>query len=164
MENKFNWDADSFFRNLSASNKLAKAKGFLYKQVSGLQGFEDALASMMSTTAFICLQDEDDGYVTLEGTPHTRRVKTVFFAMRHAVDNMQARAECFDIMREIFRQFMSKLIMEKVRIAENGLYLDQRVTFHEIEQYFFSGCACAYFNIAVDVYTDMRYNSDEWDE
>ena len=26
-----------------------------------------------------------------------------------------------------------------------------------------SGCACAYFQIAVDVYTDLRLNPDEWE-
>jgi hypothetical protein len=35
--------------------------------------------------------------------------------------------------------------------------------FSEIDRYFFSGCACAYFQIAVDVYTDLRYNADEWE-
>lgn len=31
-----------------------------------------------------------------------------------------------------------------------------------MNEYFFSGCACAYFQIAVDTFTDLRYNADEW--
>ena len=77
---------------------------------------------------------------------------------------MTARQECMDIMREIFRQFMSVLIQEKVRVMKEHIYLDPRITFVEMPQFFFSGCACAHFQVATDVYTDLRYNFDEWTE
>lgn len=160
----FNWNASDFFHSLAQRNKLAIGKKFRFCRVSGLAGFEEALASMQSTTAFVCVQDEDDGYITLENTPHTRRVKTVFFAMRHPVSRMDLRNECFVAMRELFRQFMSALLPEKTRLAERHIYLDPRITFHEMEQYFASGCACAYFQIAVDVYTDLRFNETEWQD
>lgn len=160
----FNWDASTFFADLTRKNKLAKQNKFTFRSVSGLAGFEEALAGMLNTTAFLCVQDEDDGYTTLENTPHTRRVKTVYLAMRHPVSRMDLRSTCFGIMRELFRQLMTKLLQEKTRLAQRHLYLDPRITFHEMEQYFASGCACAYFNIAVDVYTDLRYNDDEWEE
>ena len=82
--------------------------------------------------------------------------------MRHALDDMTAREECMETMRELFRQFMSMLILERTRLEENCIYLDPRITFQEIDRYFFSGCACAYFQIAVDVFTDLRYNEAEW--
>ena len=31
----------------------------------------------------------------------------------------------------------------------------------EIDRYFLSSCACAYFQVATDVYTDLRYNQEE---
>lgn len=74
-----------------------------------------------------------------------------------------ARQECMDIMRELFRQFMSVLIQEKTRVEEEHIYLDPRISFQEIDRYFLSGCACAFFQVATDVYTDLRYNQDEWD-
>ena len=64
----------------------------------------------------------------------------------------------------VFRQFMSKLILEKTKLEQLCIYIDPRTSFNEIDRYFFSGCACAYFQIAVDVYTDLRINTDEWDE
>lgn len=76
---------------------------------------------------------------------------------------MKARQECMDTMQEVFRQFMSVLIQERVRVEEEHIYLDPRISFQEIEEYFFSGCACAFFNIATDVYTDLRYSQEEWD-
>ena len=82
--------------------------------------------------------------------------------MRHAIDDMTARDRCMETMRELFRQFMSKLILEQTKLQENCIYLDPRISFQEIDRYFFSGCACAYFQIAVDTYTDLRFNPEEW--
>ncbi len=98
----------------------------------------------------------------MNNTPHTRRVKTVFLAKRHKIDDMAARTRCMETLRELFRQYMSLLILEKTKLEQHCIYLDPRISFNEIDRYFFSGCACAYFQIAVDVYTDLRYNEDEW--
>lgn len=158
----FNWDATAFFERLTASNRLAQKEKFTFCSVSGLQGLQDMLQNMQTSVAFVAVSDIAQGYTELNTTPHTRRVKTVFFAMRHAIDDMKARQECMDTMREVFRQFMTVLILERVRVEEEHIYLDPRISFQEIEEYFFSGCACAFFNIATDVYTDLRYNQEEW--
>ena len=160
----FNWNATAFFQQLTEQNKLAKEHGFKFCRVTGLQGFEEALGHMQSSTAFIAVDDSSQGYMDLANTPHTRRVKTVFLAKRHAIDDMAARGRCMDIMRELFRQFMSVLIMEQTRLQEHSIYIDPRISFQEIDRYFFSGCACAYFQIAVDTYTDLQYNTEEWTE
>lgn len=160
----FNWDATAYFEELSAKNKLAQAEGFTFSRVSGLEGFEEALHNMQGNTAFVCVSDIAQGFTELNNSPHTRRVKTVFLAMRHALDDMQARQECMETMRELFRQFMSSLILERTRLEQNCIYLDPRISFNEIDRYFFSGCACAYFQIAVDVFTDLRYNEREWNK
>jgi hypothetical protein len=162
MELKGIWDASAFFETLTANNNLAKNENFVFCRVSGLEGFEEALHNMESATAFICISDTSDGYMELNNSPRTRRIKTVFFAMRHAVDDMAARAECLDTMRELFRQYMSALNIERTKLEQNCIYLDPRISFNEIERYFFSGCACAYFQIAVDIFTDLRFNAGDW--
>ena len=162
MNKNINWDATAFFERLASANKLSKANSFVFCRVSGLDGFEEALQSLQSATAFIAVSDISQGYTELNNSPHTRRVKTVFLAMRHAIDDMSARQECMDIMRELFRQFMSKLILEKTKQEQHNIFLDPRISFQEIDQYLFSGCACAFFQIAVDTYTDLRYDPTEW--
>lgn len=157
-----NWDAGAFFERLTATNKKAVDDGYVFCRVSGLDGFESALKSMQRSTAFVCVSDTSQGYTELNTSPHTRRVKTVFLAIRHAVDDMDARNECLESMRELFRQYMTKLILEKTRLEEGFVYIDSHITFKEIDRYFFSGCACAYFQISVDTYTDLRYKADEW--
>lgn len=158
------WDASSFFENLTLKNRLARKREFEFCRVSGLEGFEEALDRLQDSVAFVCVSDIADGFTELNNTPRTRRVKTLFLAMRHAIDDMVARDDCMDIMRELFRQFMSRLLPEKVRLEQNCIYLDSHIAFTEIDRYFHSGCACAYFQIAVDVFTDLRFNADEWDE
>ena len=160
------------------TRKLAQKEEFNFCRVSGLEGFEECIHSLQSTANFIAVSDIAQGYTELNTTPHTRRVKTVFFAMRHALDDMEARQECMDIMRELFRQFMSILIQEKTRVeagcprelgkpyekgAQGFVYLDPRISFQEIDRYFLSGFACAFFQVATDVYTDLRYNQEEWE-
>ena len=157
------WDAAAFFERLAATNRLTISEKFTFCKVSGLEGLEEALAQMQTASAFVCVSDIADGYTELNNTPRTRRVKTIFLAMRHAAEDMDARTECMETMRELFRQFASQLILEKTRLEENCIYIDPRITFNEIDRYFFSGCACAYFQIAVDCYTDLRYNADEWE-
>lgn len=158
----YNWDAVNFFETLTDENLLARKEKFTFCRVSGLDGFEEALESMQSSVAFVCVSDIAGGYTELNNTPRTRRVKTVFLAMRHALNDMAARQECMDTMRELFRQFMSKLILEKTKLEQHCIYLDPRITFTEIDRYFASGCACAYFQIAVDVFTDLRFDYKEW--
>ena len=163
IHKNINWDAVAFFEHLTNTNKLAQKEGFFFCRVSGLEGFEECIHALQSTANFIAVSDIAQGYIELNTTPHTRRVKTVFLAMRHALDDMQARQQCMDIKRELFRQFMSLLIQEKTRVETEHIYLDPRISFQEIDRYFLSGCACAFFQIATDVYTDLRYNQEEWD-
>jgi len=164
MTKDFNWDATPFFERLTSANRLAQQYHFRFCQVSSLEGFEEALAAMQSTTAFVCISDTANGYMQLDNTPHTRRVKTVFLAMRHPIDDMDARQERMDILRELFRQFMSVLLLEKTKLQQQHIYLDTRISFQEIDRYFASGCACAFFQIATDIYTNLVLNESEWSD
>ena len=75
---------------------------------------------------------------------------------------MAAREKCMTKIRELFRQFMSVLLLERTRIKENFIYIDENVSFTEIDRYFYTGGACAYFQIYIDTFTDISYNQDEW--
>lgn len=158
----FNWDATSFFRRLCENNVLAKEKGFRFCSVSSLEGFEDAIHNILTATAILAVSDTSQGSLSIDNSPHSQRIKTVFLAMRHPEGDMEARERCLATMRELFRQLMSVLILEKVRLEEHCVIIDPRITFTEIDRYFFSGGACAYFQISVSTFTDLRFNADEW--
>ena len=127
---KNDWNATDFFQNLVAKNTLANTNQVVVGKVSGLDACEEALHAMQQATAFCCVSDIADGYTELNNTPRTRRIKTVFLAMRHAIDDMDARNECMEIMRELFRQFMSVLTLERVKLEQNCIYLDPRISFN----------------------------------
>lgn len=158
----FNWDAQSFFRRLTTCSRFAQENGYIYHPVSGLEGFHSTLTDALKTKAFVCVSDTSDGGLNIDNTPHTRRIKTIFMAYRHKAADETLRTQAMENMRELFRQFMSVLIQEKTRLDENCIYLDSRISFKEIDRYFYTGAACAYFQIAVDTYTDLEYNPEEW--
>ena len=79
-----------------------------------------------------------------------------------ALDHIQ-RSNAFICVSDIANGY-TELILEKTKLENHCIYIDPRISFNEIDRYFFSGCACAYFQIAVDVYTDLRINPDEWNE
>ena len=162
LSKNYNWDATAYFRGLVEHNKLAKSKGYRFAMVSGLAGLEEYIEQAQTATAAVCVSDISPGYTEMNNTPHTRRIKTVFLMKRHALNDMKARQACMDEMREIFRQFMSALFKERTRIEQGIIYLDPRVQFTEIEQYFAMGCACAYFQVSFDVYTNLVYRESEW--
>lgn len=161
-DNSFNWNAAEFFKEKLTQNKLAASLNFRFAEVSSLEGFEQALHLMQSSSAILAVSDDSQGYIDINNAPHTRRIKTVFMAMRHPIDDMKARARCFANMRELFRQFASVLILEQTRLANQCVHIDQQISFNEIDRYFFSGAACAFFQIAIDNFTDLRYNPAEW--
>ena len=157
-----NWNASTFFRRLTGANRFAAEHGYKFAEVSGLEGFHGALGKALNTKAFVCVSDTSAGAMEINNAPHTQRVKEIFMARRHAAADDKARNEAMDNMRELFRQFMTVLLQEKIRLDEKSIYIDPRITFKEIDKYFFMDCACAYFQIAVRTDTDLRFNPSEW--
>lgn len=162
MPHRFN--ATAFFKSLTEKNRLAISHGFQFCEVSDLQGFEEALNTAQSRHPLVCVSDTSAGKISLDTSPATLDIKTVFMYMPHAIQNnyMEARRKCFAIMREIFRQFMSVLIRQHSRLHLDGIYIEREVSFQEIDRYFFTGGACAFFQIAVDTATNLMLNPDEW--
>jgi hypothetical protein len=164
MVNNFDWDSVDFFRRATAQNKFAQQNGFRFARVSSLEGFQDLLGQLTTATAVVAASDVSQGYVSTVNSPATRRVKIVFIAMRHRIDDMTAREACLIKMRELFRQFMTRLLREKTQLAEENIYVDDSISFTEIDKYFFSGMACAWFSIGVTTYTDLQFNAEDWNE
>ena len=164
MNTEVNWDAATFFETLVSTNKLAKREGFGFYLVAGMEDFAEAVANLQSQRAFVALDDVSEGYIELRNnTPITRRVKSVYLAMRHRVDDMSARAECLETMRELFRQFMTVLNLERTQLQERHINLLSNIRFTEVDKYAFSGCAVCMFQLTTEINTDLRYNDDEWE-
>ena len=164
MKPQFHWNARQYFRALTARNNLARQLGLVCCDVSGLQGFEDVLTNLLNAPGFIALADSSDGLANIDNTPNVRRVKTVFLGLRHAADGPDARNLALDRLRELFRQILSHILRERNRLHTQGIYLDPEITFTEIDSYFATGTACAYFQIAYSTSFDLRYSKELWSD
>lgn len=157
------WNVGKYFSRLLDINRLALHHHFQFCNVSGLQGLEDMLHLMQNTANFFAVSDMSDGYMQVSDcSPRSRRVKTCFMAMRHQEGNMAARNHCMDIMRELFRQLITVLSHDVSLLYHHHISVDERIQFTEIDSYFISGCACAYFQIAVDYPLNLCIAKDEW--
>lgn len=158
------WDAAAYFKRLTEVNRLARKHGFLFSLVSGLEGFEEAVGQLQGRAPMVCVSDQSDGYTELTDTPHIRQVKTIFLTAPHELEDMQGRARAMALLRELFRQFLSHLIQERTRLMQGGIYIDPRISFSEIDRYFFASGACAFFQVTIDRYADLSFSDDEWIE
>lgn len=156
------FNAFNYISSLTKRNRLARSLGFTVGRCSGLEGLYDLLASASSQPNFISVDDSSEGYIDPYHNPASRTVKTVYMAMRHAPGDMAAREYALSQMREIFRQFMTAIIPERVRLEEEGMYIDPRIQYNEIESYFCTGAAAAFFQLAIDTPTELCFNPDEW--
>ena len=158
------FDSIAFFRHLTSSNRLAREFNFRFAVVSGLDGFEDALHDALDMQALVAVDDTSEGGIDIVNTPHKKSFRTVYLFMRHTTEEnwMEARQKCFRIMRELFRQFASVLIRERSRLRLENVILGENISFNEIDRYFFTGGACAFFQIEVDKYVSLVLNEEEW--
>lgn len=164
MSENYIWNAQSFFQKLTVSSKLAADMKAKFCSVSGPQGFEDMLATMKTTPAFVAVCSEEEGSLDLENTSRSKVVYIVFIALRYKIDSMEQRKKAMAKIRRLFSQFLSVMIQEKTRLEQECIYIDQSVPFKEIDKYFFPCAACAFFQISVTRYSDISYNPDEWIE
>lgn len=158
------FDLVTFLRSLTSKNRLAITHGFSFRVVSDLEGFGEALDSMQLYKPFIAASDSAEGEVSLLNTPSIRSVRSVFMFMPHPIDDnaMAHRRECFNTMREIFRQFLTVLIREHTKLHLAGLALEPEIEFQELDRYFFSGGACAVFHLAFTDRYSLIFQPDLW--
>ena len=158
------FNAGEFFRALTDKNRLCREHGFRFRVVSDLEGFADTISEPESYTPLVCVSDTSAGAYSVDNAPAMRTVKTVFLYMPIDIqqDWITQRQEAFRIMKEIFRQFLSVLILQKTALDHAGAYIDPEIRFTEIDRHFHTGGACAYFQISIDKTTDLILRQEEW--
>lgn len=158
------FDSISFFRRLTECNRLANEYDFRFAVVSGLEGFEDALHQFQDLNALVAVDDTSQGDIDITNTPHKKSFRTVYLFMRHSIEEnwQENRQRCFEVMRELFRQFATVLIRERTRLRLDNVIIGDRITFNEIDRYFFLNGACAFFQIEVDKFVSLVLDESEW--
>ena len=144
------FDAFSYFRDLAKRNKLCCELGFIPTTCSTPQAFEGMLANMSKGRNFIVIDDTNDGNVAINGDGSFRKVVTytVWILMRYKFNDMNDRQEKLNTCRKIFRQFLSRIIIDKMKWESDFTYLlSDQVDNREIGAYFINGLTGGEFHI-----------------
>ena len=161
------FDAFSYFRDLAKRNKLCCELGFIPTTCSTPQAFEGMLANMSKGRNFIVIDDTNDGNVAINGDGSFRKVVTytVWILMRYKFNDMNDRQEKLNTCRKIFRQFLSRIIIDKMKWESDFTYLlSDKVDNREIGAYFINGLTGVEFHIDVSEPLDLVYDNEEWNE
>lgn len=159
------FDAVSYFRDLSKSNKLASELGFMPTTCSGPFSLEGLLTSMSKSKNFIVIDDTNDGNVSVNGDGGLFKIVTytVWILMRYKFNDMNDRQEKLNTCRKIFRQFLSKMLVDRAEWQNDFTYLlSDHVDTRELGAYFINGLTGVEFHLDVAEPLDLVYNDAEW--
>ncbi|MDE7159375.1 MAG: hypothetical protein K2O24_00820 [Muribaculaceae bacterium] len=153
---------ENYARGLWERNVMAADLGFGFAVVSGASGLLDCLEEYLDMTALVAVSDESDASGNISAAPSLVRTKTIFFCMRHVQNDLECRAACMRSIRELQRQFLSRMLHDRNALACAGVTLIPQVDIHESDKYFFNGCAMSYMDIGYSLKSSMRYDPRQW--
>lgn len=165
MDAKRFFDSEKYFASLCKGNRLAVERGFRFCTCSGIESLQGPLDRFKTASAFFCLDDTNDGalFQGRAGGWFKKRTFTVFFLHRYTFRDESDRAAKLSICRELFRQVMSRMLVDADDMQNELIYLHtDNVLSRELGQYFMSGCTGLYFMIDVSEPVDLKFDADEW--
>lgn len=160
------FDALTYFETLAKQNKLCKRKGFKPVFCSGPESIEGIMQEFQKTANFVCIDDTTDQNLFSEGVSFfKRRVYTVFILASYRWDDMKDREEKLNLCREVFAQFVRRMILDRAR-HENE---DDDITFLNVEKiyskefgrYTMNGVTGLYFMVENDEPISMEYENEQ---
>jgi hypothetical protein len=157
------WNAVTYFENTNNSLKLTKGK-YTFCRVTGLNYLEEILANSKASTAYLGVDDTDDG-VTIQhgGAWFNRRAVVVYVLKKYKFGDEADREEKTNETRLIHKKLLAKLIKDSS--SEDGLmFLDKtRFPYHEVPGMFASGTCGLYFIVTLNEPVALVYNADDYE-
>lgn len=167
METNKLFDAISYFKNIAGKNRLAKANGFYPCACSGINTLDEVLAKFKKESAFISVDDTNDGVTERRssGGFFKKRTFTVFIMKRYKYGDMANRQVSMNICRELSRQMHSRMLKDRENMGNKLIYMNtDNVYSRELGEYFINGCTGVYFMVDVSEPINLMYDATEWDE
>lgn len=151
---------------MTEHNKLCKEHGFKAVTASGPENLEGVMAEYRKTENFVIIDDTSDNRVFC-GKPGWFTVSTVtvwIVAATHYNDG-DDRKEKMELCREIFRQFLARLISEQqVKGRQDLMFMElEQVLYKELGRYSLNGATGLYFMLDSQEPTNLVSWKDEWD-
>lgn len=132
---------------------------------SGIESLQGPLDRFRNDRAFFCLDDTNDGalFQGKGGGWYKKRTFTVFILRRYTFRDEADRAAQLAICRNLFRQVMSRMIVDADGLQDELVYLHtDNVVSRELGQYFMNGCTGLYFMIDVSEPVNLKFDESEW--
>lgn len=151
---------------MTEHNKLCKEHGFKAVTASGPENLEGVMAEYRKTENFVIIDDTSDNRVFC-GKPGWFTVSTVtvwIVAATHYNDG-DDRKEKMELCREIFRQFLARLISEQqVKGRQDLMFMElEQVLYKELGRYSLNGATGLYFMLDSQEPTNLVSRKDEWE-
>ncbi len=151
---------------MTEHNKLCQVHGFKAVTASGPENLEGVMAEYRKTENFVIIDDTSDNRVFC-GKPGWFTVSTVtvwIVAATHYNDG-EDRKEKMELCREIFRQFLARLISEQqVRGRQDLMFMElEQVLYKELGRYSLNGATGLYFMLDSQEPTNLVSRKDEWE-
>lgn len=165
MENN-QFDAVTYFTEMTEHNKLAVASGFKPVVISNTDNLEGLFEDYRDNDRFVAVTDTNSGNLSSPDGLYgfsKRRAYTVFILSGYDYDNMESRQEELNLCRELFHQFVSKIIKDKYQYDEKMMFFDtQSIPNQEIGRYYLSGMTGLHFTLYVQEPIDLIYDDGQW--
>lgn len=165
MENS-SFDAIAYFYALTERNKLAQEKGFVPVTISNTDNLEGLMEEYRDNDRFVAVTDTNSGNLSSPDGAYgfsKRRAYTVFILSAYEYGNMQSRQEELELCRELFLQFVSRILRDKYLYDEKQMYFDTHaIPNQELGRYYLSGVAGLHFTLYVQEPVDLQYEEDQW--
>lgn len=165
MENN-NFDAIAYFYALTERNKLAKEKEFLPVTISNTDNLEGLMEEYRDNDRFVAVTDTNSGNLSSPDGAYgfsKRRAYTVFILSAYEYGNMQSRQKELELCRELFRQFVSRILRDKYLYDEKQMYFDTHaIPNQELGRYYLSGVTGLHFTLYVQEPVDLQYEENQW--
>lgn len=160
------FDAISYFGEMTRRNKLAKKKKFYPVVISSPDNLEGLFEDYRDYDRFVAVTDTNSGVLhSPDGTYgfNKQRAYTVFILSAYEYGNMEARQQQLELCRQLFLQFVSKIIHDKYQYDEKMMYIDtHNITSQELGRYYLSGMTGLFFTISVSEPVDLIYDAEQW--
>lgn len=151
---------------MTEHNKLAQKEGFIPVIISNTDNLEGLFEEYRDNDRFVAITDTNSGNLSsADGTYgfSKRRAYTVFILSAYEYDNMQSRQEELELCRELFHQFVSRIIRDKYTYEEKMMYFDTHsIPNQEIGRYYMSGMTGLHFTLYVQEPIDLIYDNEQW--
>jgi len=160
------FDAIVYFSEMTRRNRLAAEMGFLPVTISSPDDLEGLLELYRDSDRFVAVTDTNTGNLSSpDGTYgfSKQRAYTVFIVSSYEYGNMEDRQRELNLCRQLFLQFVSKILHDKYKYEEELMYVDtHRIANQELGRYYLSGMTGLFFTISVSEPVDLVYDDEQW--